>query len=106
MFIQERLEEFYDKGLDSKYRGKWTQKAIKLIADGYALGLNENWVVAKLENCDYQDIHKTIINRCRDKLDFCLTELYDKNCLKKMLKRHKDMLYEILTSDIYNYCIR
>ena len=61
-FIQERLNEFYDKSMDSKYREHWTQKAIEHIADAYALGLNENWIVARLENCDYQAIHKTIIN--------------------------------------------
>jgi len=106
MFIQEKLEEFYNKGLDSEYRGHWTQKAIEHIADAYALGLNEKWVVAKLENCDYQEIHKTIINKCRDKLDFWETQEPDKDCLQKMIKRHKDMLYKLLTSDIYNYCIR
>lgn len=106
MFIQERLNEFYDKSMDSKYREHWTQKAIEHIADAYALGLNEDWVVARLENCDYQAIHKTFINKCRDKLDFWQTQEHDKECLQKMIKRHKDMLYKILTNDIYNFCIR
>lgn len=106
MFILEKLNEFYDKGMDSKYRPHWSQKAIDLIADGYALGLNENWIVARLENCDYQAIHKIIINKCRDKLDFWQTQEHDKECLKAMIQRHKDMLYKILTSDIYNFCIR
>lgn len=106
MFIQERLNEFYDKSMDSEYREHWTQKAIELIADGYALGLNEKWIVARLEDCDYQAIHKIIINKCRDKLDFWQTQEHDKDCLQEMIKRHKDMLYNILTSDIYNFCIR
>ena len=106
MFIQERLNEFYDKSMDSKYREHWTQKAIEHIADAYALGLNEDWVVARLENCDYQAIHKTIINRCRDKLDFWTTQEHDKKVINTMLERHKKELYGILTSDIYNFCIR
>ena len=65
--IQERLNEFYDKGMDSEYREHWTERAIAFIADAYALGLNTAWVVAQLEKCDYQAIHKTIINRCRQK---------------------------------------
>jgi hypothetical protein len=106
MFIQERLNEFYDKSMDSEYREHWTQKAIELIADAYAIGVNEKWVVARLENCDYQAIHKTIINKCRDKLDFWTTQEHDKKVINAMLERHKKELYGILTSDIYNYCIR
>lgn len=103
---QERLNRFYDESMDIPYREHWGQKAIEHIADGYALGLNENWIVAKLENCEYQEIHKTFINRCRDKIDFWQITDEDKKCLKEMLKRHKDMLYKILTNDIYNYCVR
>jgi diadenosine tetraphosphate (Ap4A) HIT family hydrolase len=106
MFIQERLNEFYDKSMDSEYREHWTQKAIEHIAEGYALGLNENWIVARLENCDYQSIHTTIINKCRDKLDFWQTDEEDKKVINAMLERHKRELYALLTSDIYNYCVR
>ena len=55
MSVKERLYEFYDKSMDSEYREHWTEKAINFIADAYALGLNEKWVVAQLEKCNYYD---------------------------------------------------
>ena len=106
MTMQERLNDFYESNIDLEYRDKWSQKAIELIADGYALGINDKWVVAQLANCNYQEIHKLIINKCRDKVDFWQTDEEDKKLINEMLERHKRELYKILTSDIYNYCVR
>ena len=104
--IQERLNEFYDKSMDLEYREHWTERAITFIADAHALYLNEKWVVAQLEKCDYQAIHKTIINRCRDKRDFWQSTEEDRKVIDRIMEEHKKKLYEILTCDIYNYCIR
>lgn len=104
--IQERLNEFYEKGMDSEYKEHWTERAIMFIADAYALGLNTAWVVARLENCDSQAIHKTIINKCRDKRDFWQSTDEDKKVINRIMEDHKKKLYEILTCDIFNYCIR
>ena len=104
--IQERLNEFYDKSMDLEYRPHWTERAIAFIADCYALGLSEKWCVAQLERCDYQAIHKTIINRCRDKRDFWQSSEEDKKVIDRIMEEHKKKLYEILTCDIFNYCVR
>ena len=106
MSIQERLNEFYEKGMDSEYRPHWTERVITFIADAYALGLNEKWVVARLESCNHQDIHKTIINKCRNKLEFWQTDEEDTKIIKRIMTDHKNKLYEILTNDIYNYCVK
>lgn len=106
MTMQERLNDFYESNIDLEYRDKWSQKAIEIIADAYALSINDKWADAQLEKCNYQEIHKTIINKCRDKLDFWQIEEEDKKVLNEMLERHKKELYRLLTSDIYNYCIR
>ena len=104
--IQERLNKFYDKSMDSEYRPHWTERAIAFIADCYALGLNEKWCVAQLEKCDYQAIHKTIINKCRDLQDFWAISDTDKKVVKRLLEEHKTELFDLLNADIYNYCIR
>ena len=103
--VQKRLEEFYNKEID-KYNDRWSEKACDLIADIYALGLNENWCVAKLENCEYVEIHKAIINKCRDLQDFWAISDTDKKVVKRLLEEHKKELFGLLNADIYNYCIR
>lgn len=104
--VKERFEEFYETHLDLEYRGKWTERAINLIADAYAIGMNTQWVVAKLESCKTDEIHKQVICRCRDKLEFWQTDENDKKTIRDIMKEHKRMLYEILSQDIYNYCVR
>jgi hypothetical protein len=99
------LENFYNKEID-KYNDHWGDKACDLIADTYALGLNENWCIARLENCDYVAIHKVIINKCRDMQDFWAVSDSDKKVIKRLLKEHKQQLFRLLNDDIYNYCIR
>ena len=105
LYVQERLENFYNKEID-KYNDHWGEKACDLIADIYALGLNENWCVARLENCDYVAIHKVIINKCRDMQDFWVVSDTDKKVIKRLLAEHKQQLFKLLNDDIYNYCIR
>ena len=103
--VQKRLENFYNKEID-KYNDHWGERACDLIADIYALGLNENWCVARLENCDYITIHKVIINKCRDMQDFWAVSDNDKKVIKRLLAEHKQQLFKLLNDDIYNYCIR
>jgi hypothetical protein len=103
--VQERLENFYNKEIN-KYSDHWGERACDLIADIYALGLNENWCVARLENCDYVAIHKVIINKCRDMQDFWAVSDTDKKVIKRLLAEHKQQLFKLLNDDIYNYCIR
>ena len=105
LYVQERLEDFYNKEID-KYNDQWTEKACDLIADTYALGLNEKWCVARLENCDYVAIHKAIINKCRDLQDFLAISDSDKKVVKRLLEEHKKELFNLLNADIYNYCVR
>jgi len=104
--IKERYEEFYEKNLDLEYREHWTERAITFIADAYAIGMNTQWVVAKLENCKHDEIHKQVICRCRDKLEFWQTSESDKETVRDIMQNHKRMLYDILSQDIYNYCVR
>ena len=104
--VKERLEEFYGNNLDLEYREHWTERAITFIADAYAIGMNTQWVVAKLESCKHDEIHKQVICRCRDKIDFWQTDESDKETIREIMKNHKRMLYEILSQDIYNYCVR
>ena len=104
--VQERLNEFYDKSMDLEYREKWSQRAIELIADAYALGISIDWVEYQLEKCNVQEIHKVLILKCRDRLDFWQTDEDDKKVINDILERHKSELYKILTQDIYNYCVR
>ena len=104
--VKERLEEFYENHLDLEYREHWTERVINFIADAFAIGMNTQWVVAKLENCKNDEIHKQVICRCRDKLEFWQTDESDKETIREIMKNHKRMLYEILSQDIYNYCVR
>lgn len=103
--VQERLENFYNKEID-KYNDQWGEKACDLIADVYALGLNEKWCVARLENCDSVAIHKAIIDKCRDLQDFWAVSDSDKKVVKRLLAEHKQQLFKLLNDDIYKYCIR
>lgn len=104
--VQEKLEQFYNEHLDLEYREHWTDNAIGYIADAYAIGINDKWVVAQLECCRHQEIHKTIINKCREKLEFWQTDENDKKAISRIMKEHKARLYSILSEDIYNYCVR
>lgn len=103
--VQKRLEEFYNKEIDN-YNSQWGEKACDLIADVYAIGLNDKWCVARLENCDYVEIHKAVINKCRDLQDFWAISDSDKKVVKRLLEEHKKELFGLLNADIYNYCIR
>jgi hypothetical protein len=103
--VQERLENFYNKEIDN-YNSQWSEKACDLIADVYAIGLNDKWCVARLENCEYVAIHKAIINKCRDLQDFWAISDSDKKVVKRLLAEHKQQLFRLLNDDIYNYCIR
>ena len=103
--VQKRLEEFYEKEIEN-YNDRWSERACDLIADTYALGLNDKWCVAKLESCEYVAIHKAIINRCRDLTDFLAISESDKHLIAKILAQHKQELFRLLNDDIYNYCIR
>ena len=104
--VQERLNEFYDKSMDLEYRDKWSQKAIELIADAYALNVSVDWVEYQLDKCNHQEIHKVLILKCRDRLDFWDVDENDIEVIKDIMKKHKRELYTILTNDIYNYCVR
>ena len=103
--VQEKLENFYNTEINN-YNDRWGEKACDLIADIYALGLNEKWCVARLENCDSIAIHKAIINRCRDMQDFWAISDSDKKVVKRLLEEHKKELFGLLNADIYNYCVR
>lgn len=103
--VQQRLEDFYNKEINN-YNDHWGEKACDLIADIYALGLNEKWCVARLESCDYVAIHKAVINKCRDMQDFWAISNSDKKIIKMFLETHKKELFNILNADIYNYCIK
>lgn len=103
--VQERLVDFYNKEID-KYNDQWSEKACDLIADVYALGLNEKWCIARLENCDAVAIHKAIIDKCRDLQDFWAVSDSDKKVVKRLLAEHKQQLFKLLNDDIYKYCIR
>lgn len=104
--VRERLEEFYNTEIYKKYKEKWTDKACKVIADAYALGINVDWVVAKLESCDRISIHQTIILKAKDKLDFWQMGETEKRVVKLILAENKQQLYSLLTEIIYNYCVR
>lgn len=104
--VRERLNEFYNTEMYSKYRETWTDKACKVIADAYALGINVEWVKAKLESCDRISIHQTIILKAKDKLDFWQVEEDEKEIVKSILAENQKELYNLLTEIIYNYCIR
>lgn len=106
MSIQEKLEEFYNGELYAKYSEHWTDRACELIADGYAIGISDLWINSQLERCDNVEIHRHIINKIRDKKDFFQTSEEDLKTLEDMLARHKRDLFHILTSMIYNYCVR
>ena len=104
--VQERLNEFYNGEMYGRYKEKWTEKACEVIADAYALGINVDWVVAKLESCDRISIHQTIILKAKNKLDFWQVEEEDKEIIKRILTENQKQLYSLLTEMIYNYCIR
>lgn len=106
MSIQEKLEEFYSGELYAKYSEHWTDRACGLIADGYAIGINDMWINAQLERCDNVEVHKHIINKIRTNKDFFQTTEEDLKTLEDMLERHKKELFHILSDMIYNYCIR
>jgi hypothetical protein len=103
--MQERLNQFYNEQY-GQYKEQWTDKACELIAHAYALGLNENWVVAKLENCEIVEIHKAIIIKCRNKLDFGNFKEEDKPIIERIMFENKSLLFQKLNDDIFNYCIR
>lgn len=103
---RERLEEFYNGEMYNKYREKWTDKACEMIASAYALGINVEWVKAKLESCDKISIHQTIILKAKDKLGFRQMGEEEKKVVNFILAENKQQLYNLLTEMIYNYCIR
>ena len=102
--VRERLEEFYNKEIYN-YDEHWSDRACDIIADVYAIGLNTEWCVARLNACDYVGIFKGIINKCRDLVDFWALEEQDKKMAAEILKNTKKRLYGELQADIYNYCI-
>ena len=106
MSIQEKLEEFYSGEMYAKYSEHWTDRALGLIADGYAIGISDMWINAQLERCDYIEIHRHIINKIKTTKDFFQTNKEDLKTLESMLERHKKELFYILNDMIFNYCVR
>lgn len=102
--VRQRLVDFYEKEIYN-YKDHWSERACDIIADVYALGLNTDWCVARLNACDYTGIFKGIINKCRDLVDFWALEEVDKKMTEEILKQTKKRLYDELHADIYNYCI-
>lgn len=103
--LREKARDFVESETFGKLSKKWIFSTHDSFIHATVLGVSAEWVNAKWENCEEIEIYKTLIRKARQKLYTIMTE-EDEEYVKEILKDNQRKLYEELTCNIYEYCVR
>lgn len=89
-----------------KYKYKWIENCHHFFEDGYLFLINEEWIDARLNECDYVSLYQYIIRRLERELrdNKNLTD-EDRKYLTDRLKDNRQMFFRELLCMIQDYCI-
>ena len=103
--LRERVFDYADSEQFAKYKSKWTESCHHFFYDGYLFWTNENWIDARLSECDYVRLYQYIIRKLEIELRNKNQTDKDRKYLTSRLNDNRQMFYKELSSMIRDYCI-
>lgn len=103
--LREKAKDFVESAEFGELKSHWTFRCEDSFIHASVLNISIEWVANRWERCKEIEIYKALINKARQKLYTVMSE-EDEEYVKQILKDNKRRLYEKLTCDIYDYCVR
>lgn len=105
-FLSDKVNEYYKNEEFQEYARKWADTTYDFFFDFCVLNLNMHWLVAKLSECRYVDIYKSIIRKYVQLLDND-TYIREENIayIKDRLSANRQAFFRELSGMIADYCI-
>lgn len=103
--LRQQVIEYSQSQEFSQYERYWCEKVHHFFYDGYIFWTNENWIDARLKECDYVCIYRHIIRKLETKLKYENLSDEDREYLTERLTENRHMFYKELSGMILEYCI-
>ena len=103
--LRQKVSDYVESERFFRYRRTWTEHCHHFFEDGYLFWTNENWIEARLQECDYVRLYQYIIRKLEIELKNKNLTDKDRKYLTERLKDNRQMFYQELSSMIRDYCI-
>ena len=103
--LRQKVSDYVESERFFRYRRTWIESCHHFFKDGYLFWTNENWIEARLQECDYVRLYQYIIRKLEIELKNKNLTDKDRKYLTDRLKDNRQLFYQELSVMIKQYCI-